>query len=97
MSLIISYVTFLFAIMKIIELFRRDHPNVMTFEDLNLEDADSWFDTSKDNFMMAFALEDYYEGTKSDPRYVKWVARHIIQVEEKMNVEFYPLEPCTPE
>ena len=77
-SIIVSYVTFLFGIMKIMEMFRRDHPNVMTYEDLNLEDADTWFDTSKDDFMMAFALEDYYEGSKSDPRYVQWVARHII-------------------
>ena len=63
-------------------------------EDLNI-DPDRWFDTTQDDFMMAFALEDYFKGARSDPRYVQWLARKIVQVEDVWNITFYPLQQCT--
>ena len=32
------------------------------------------FDTSQDGFMMAFALEGYYSGAKTDERFFRWIA-----------------------
>ena len=45
---------------------------------------------------MAFALEDFYSGSLSDPRFIRWTARYIKALEDGSFVEQYiPLEQCT--
>ena len=45
-------------------------------------DKDDYLDTSEDDFIMAFALEDFYSGSLNDPRYVRWTARYITAHED---------------
>lgn len=95
--MVIVYVTFLFAVMKLMDVFVHKSPIVISNEDVNPDQADDELDTGKEDFMMAFALEDYYLGSKSDPRYVQWLARLIIQTEDNWETVNYPLHPCSKE
>ena len=45
---------------------------------------------------MAFALEDFYTGSLSDPRYIRWTARYITALEDgSFDEKFIPLSQCT--
>mmetsp|Transcript_2935 Transcript_2935/g.3998 ORF Transcript_2935/g.3998 Transcript_2935/m.3998 type:complete len:146 (-) Transcript_2935:1399-1836(-) len=46
--------------------------------------------------MMAFGLEDFIEGSRSDPRYIQWVARYIIQDEAGgYRYDLIPMHECS--
>ena len=48
--------------------------------------------------MMAFALMDFYEGVKNDPRIFKWIAVYsFADLDGKYYEKFYPLHECTQE
>ena len=55
------------------------------------------YDMSQDVFMIAVAVENYLEGPKSDPRFVKWVASYQISTKDKFEVVNYPMHRCTDE
>ena len=44
---------------------------------------------------MAFAIIDFFDGSLSDPRYIKWVARNITMQDNVYTVNYMPMEPCT--
>ena len=52
---------------------------------------------NQDNFMIAAAAESFTEGSKSDPRFVKWVASYQISTENSYGQVHYPMHRCTDE
>ena len=56
-----------------------------------------YVDTTDDEFMMAFALRNYFDDGRSlaDPRYVKWVAKLWTAVDQVLDFEYMPLHLCT--
>ena len=55
------------------------------------------FDISEENFIMAFAIEDYTTSQpRIDPRFVKWNARYIVYTDNEITEEkLVTLVPCT--
>ena len=47
--------------------------------------------------MIAAAAESFTEGSKSDPRFVKWVASYQISTENSYGQVHYPMHRCTDE
>ena len=59
--------------------------------------ADTKFDLKDENFIMAFAIEDYTtKAPRDDPRFIKWNARYIVYTQGEITEErLVNLEPCT--
>jgi len=54
------------------------------------------FDTTDDEFMIAFSLDTFSNGVKHDPRFVKWVGRvYVTDNDGNENVVFLPTHDCT--
>lgn len=55
------------------------------------------YKTSKEGFMMAFALQDYLTGEiKDDPRFLKWFAQYTTVSEDgESSSREVKLTPCT--
>mmetsp|Transcript_6014 Transcript_6014/g.7260 ORF Transcript_6014/g.7260 Transcript_6014/m.7260 type:complete len:110 (+) Transcript_6014:152-481(+) len=94
MSLLILYVTLLFAALKLRHLLERHNPNISTVVHFNALEKDEEFDTTQDSFMMAFAIVDFFDGSLSDPRYIKWVARFNTMDNGDYSTQYVPMEPC---
>lgn len=75
-TVIIMTITLTYAALKFQHLIERRNPSIITNVDSLPDDA--VFNTaSADGFMMAFTIADYTTGeSKSDPRYIRWRARH---------------------
>ena len=97
LSLIILSVTFMFAIMKIQDLLMRKNPNITTFVDPNAFTQADTFNTGEEGFQIAVALNNYGKDAVEQARYIKFVARKMIQNGDDWTVTYYPLHPCTDE
>lgn len=62
----------MFAVIKLVHLLDRYNPNISQFLQRSFYTETDMFNTNKNNFRMAFTLENYLDSTtKIDPRYVK--------------------------
>ena len=87
----------MFGLLKLKHMLTRYNPQITTIlhkDDLTPAED---YSTDQDRFMMAFALQDFTGEPRADPRYVKWVARHITQADADQSVEYIPLKECTGE
>ena len=87
----------LFALTKFKHLVQHDNPEINERFDQELLSKDEHFNTNEPGFMMAFGIEYFGVGTRNDPRYIKWVARHFLIEDGKTNINYIPLHPCTEE
>ena len=76
-SLLMMTVTFIFAMMKLQNLFDFKNPAIAIFKQEIEAGQENSFEIT-DDFQMAFGLDTYENGIKNDERYVKWVARHSV-------------------
>ena len=78
LTFITIYITFLFALLKLTHLVAKKNPVVNTFARMDFFSSEDVFRPDEENYMMAFAVEDYLTGeSKLDSRYVKWAATFI--------------------
>ena len=74
----------------------RKNPTIMTND--QLVESDEQYDTNSDDFMMAFAMENYKTKVPmDDPRYTRWVVKFWKQFESGQEIEYDVLEPCSEE
>ena len=95
LSFFVFYITFLFSIMKLKQLVERRNPTVNTYVDSDALTMDDRFDMSAENFMVAVALEGFYSGLKSDPRYIRWMAEIHTSQDDQYYKKLIPLHECT--
>ena len=95
-SVFILAVTFLFAWLKLVHLIEKKNPEIITnIEKDAFREGDN-LDTTEDDFMMAFALEDFFRGSLNDPRYIRWNARYVVAHSDgSFTTNYIPLHPCT--
>ena len=77
-------------------MFERKNPFVNTNSTpLSIETK---YDTSSDEFMMAFFAENYQTGEPvSDPNYVNWVTRLVVTKSGVKTKTWYPMHQCSDE
>ena len=97
-SIIIIYVSLMYAAHKFNHLVNKHSPQVLSYEVADAFGEDDRLDTSQSDFMLAVALEDFNTGEiKKDPRYVKWYAEYLdndMGVKTKTEV---PMHECSEE
>ena len=60
------------------------------------DETDSWYPAENDDFMMAFAVTDANDGTvKNDPKFVKWFAHQVIEVDGTREYQEIPMKQCS--
>ena len=78
-SIIIIYITLIYATHKFHHLITGHNPQVNSFELRDAFGEDDIFESSKSDFMLAIAMEDFNTGQiKNDPKYVKWFAQYVV-------------------
>ena len=98
-SLVIMYVTFLFALLKLQHLLSKHNPTVNTFtEHAAFGESDVWTGEENNDFMMAFTVVDYESGeVRDDLSFVKWFAHLWIVVDGEASLVEIPMNPCSDE
>ena len=91
LSFCILYVTFLFSITKLKQLLERRNPTVNTYTDSDALTSDDRFDVGAEDFMIAVALEGFYSGLKTDPRYIRWMAEIHTAQDDQYYKKLIPL------
>ena len=92
----IFIVVILFSLLKLQHLIERKNP-LITMNKTEL-DSSVTYPLNQDDFMMAFFAENYQTGEAiSDPKYVKWVARHIQLKDGVTTKTFHPMHVCNSE
>ena len=61
-SIIIIYLSLMYAVHKFNHLVTRHNPQVLSYQVRDVFDVDDRFETSKSDFMLAVAVEDYNTG-----------------------------------
>eukprot|EP00354_Favella_ehrenbergii_P001052 CAMPEP_0170470690 /NCGR_PEP_ID=MMETSP0123-20130129/13082_1 /TAXON_ID=182087 /ORGANISM="Favella ehrenbergii, Strain Fehren 1" /LENGTH=135 /DNA_ID=CAMNT_0010737935 /DNA_START=54 /DNA_END=458 /DNA_ORIENTATION=+ len=99
LSIFIFAIVLLFATVKLKTLLLRSNPtlSVVTLED-EFDEKDK-YETQEEGFMMGFRLERSTSGSlRSNPRYLKWIARYREIVDGvKKHERLIALHPCTEE
>lgn len=92
-SILILMLTVMFGILKLEHLVLRKNPSlIISPKDLNEDDFNDKYNTAENNFMMAFAAEDFLTGRSlGDPRYIKW----YVSFYNSTFFEFNEMHPCT--
>ena len=95
-SLLIFYVTTWFALLKLQHLLSKYNPQVNIFTEHDaFDESDVWDGNDEDDFMMAFAVVDFYTGeVKNNSTFVKWVGKYIDAVDGKKTYSETPLRKC---
>ena len=72
-TILIMTVSLMFGLVKLEHLILKRNPDLTTNTE-GLEDGEV-YDSSSDEFMMAFALTSFWSNNKSvyDPRYFRWI------------------------
>mmetsp|Transcript_15874 Transcript_15874/g.19999 ORF Transcript_15874/g.19999 Transcript_15874/m.19999 type:complete len:157 (-) Transcript_15874:1317-1787(-) len=92
------YISFLFGCAKLLDLYTRKNPTINTYPRKEAFSNDERFNSKDEDFMMAFALEDFFTSESlSDPRYVKWFAHYSIIVGGEWRSRELPIYPCKEE
>lgn len=98
MTILIVYVTFVFASLKLMHLLSHHNPQVNESVEIDAFGPDYIYETATGDFMLAVAVEDYLTGEiKHDPRFVKWFAEHIDSVNGVSTSTEVPMHICTEE
>ena len=86
-----------FSFLKLQNLIDRKNPIINT--NTTPLEVGITYDTNRDEFMMAFAAENYDTGDAiSDPRYVRWLlAVYQSRVGSTSSITWYPMHKCTDE
>ena len=84
----------IFGLVKLQQLLTHHNPTINTYTEVDALIGEK-FDPLEHDFFMAVGLEEYTsKETKSDPRFVKWLATYIVyedsQVVEKRSEFLYP-------
>ena len=88
--------TILFAESKLQALLNRKSPSITSYTQ-SVEEG-SKFDTNEEDFVIAFALENFFDGLKDDPRFVQWIAKYsYAESDGTYHVINYPMHRCTDE
>ena len=97
-SLVIIYIVFMFASLKLMHLKSYHQPTINTYTLPSVFTKDDVYETTKQNFRVAVALEGYLTNEfKNDPRFVKWFAMAQIFEDGKSTKREVPMNPCTEE
>ena len=96
-SLLVMYVTFIFATLKLEHLLSRHNPSVNVFVDQDaLSSDDIWSGAEEEDFMVAFAVVDYISGDpKNDKKFIKWFGQLIVADGDDEDYFEIPMHECT--
>ena len=94
-SIIIAILIASFALIKLEHLASRSNPSPT--KNLEVTKAEATYDTSSEDFMMAFTLDHWQKGPRNDPRYTQWVMEVSTSFSYNGGVAFYPMHKCTDE
>lgn len=70
MSIIVMYMTTLFALLKLQHLLMRKNPSIVTNVEAYAFDHTDKYNLVENDFMMAVTVRDYDSKARMDPRYV---------------------------
>ena len=97
-SIIIIYVSLMYAAHKFNHLVTRHNPQIVSYEVRDAFGEDDLFETSESDFMMAVAMEATNSGEiKNDLKYVKWYAEHMTVVDGVQTKYELPFHKCSEE
>ena len=86
----------IFAMMKFEHLINRKNPSVSTYENEISLDVDDVFDTTKEDFALAFGLTSYMTGKPmDDPKFIRWYAVYWKMVGLNLERRLVPVHSCT--
>ena len=99
LSLLIMYVMFYFAMIKLQHLYQRHNPTVNDYIEWGaISEEELWKGSENSHFMMAWAVVDYVTGdVKDDPKFVKWYAEYIHSVNGTKTYTELKMYDCTEE
>lgn len=76
-SLMIMIVTLLYAALKLQHLLEHKNPEIMVHAEKR---ANNHYRTSEDKFMLAVALENFYDPLSIiDETYIQWIAKYSVR------------------
>lgn len=94
--MIVAFVTMLYGTSKLTRLFQRGNPSINTYVRKDSFLNDEKYLTKDENFMMAFSLEKYWaQKGLYDPRFIKWYAQYVIEIDGVYSARELPVYPCT--
>ena len=99
-TLMIIFVIFMFASLKLQHLLSKHNPVVNAFVDRDVFDEnDVWHAGDDQDFMMAFAVIDLLneQDIVDDPKFVKWYAEHVSRNGDEYVYTEVPMHKCTDE
>ena len=92
-SITIVYLTIMFGTLKIQHLVERKNPQIVT--NTQPLEAGYKYPTTGDDFMTAYAAENYDTGKGiSDPRYIRWVTAYVQRINDEWVTKWYPMYKC---
>ena len=97
-SLVVLYTVFMFALLKLIHLITHHQPDINMYKLTDVYDESYIFEPGDENFMVAFALEDYFTYEfKNNSDYIKWAAMFETIEDERHVKQEIPMRFCTDE
>ena len=100
-SLFVSSLTFLFALLKLQHLLDYKNPMISTYDQEIEPSKENAFSLNHESFMLAFGIDRYQTTSndfQNDERYVKWFARSMTQKEDgEYKVDYLPVRKCSAE
>ena len=75
LTLLIMIITFSYATSKMINLALKKDPFINLSEEQDFYDASKGINLNQANFRFAIGAFGIHDGSRNDPRYVKWIAR----------------------
>ena len=98
MTVVILLLTMLYAILRLIVLMRGSNPQINVITSRNLIQNDEILNLNEMNYRMAFVVEGFADKRRrSDPRYVKYIARIWNEVGSEQVFTNVPIRECTDE
>ena len=98
-SLVIMYLTFIFATLKLQHLMSKHNPSVNYFVERDaFDDSEIWHGDENEDFQLALMVVDFVTGeVKNDPSFVKWYGEIIDSVDGKKTFSEIPMRECNEE
>ena len=86
----------IFAMMKFKHLIDHKNPSISTYENENSLEVDDVFDTTHEDFALAFALTNYMSGKPmDDPHFLRWYAVYWKKLGLNIERHLIPVHSCT--
>ena len=94
LSILLIATTLVFAQMKLKHLLEHKSPSIAT-NSHSIEEG-ARYDAQRDDFVMAFGIENFAEGIKDDPRFTQWLASYsTADSDGNYQERYYPMHKCT--